>query len=92
MFGTNADSHSVTQGAVYAGNTHGEAQLPGCFDGSGIRKYACKCPVNCDLRRLSSAGGKLAALLDPGEIGFRQTPIFQRLGEEIGGRDGILDG
>ena len=92
VFRTNADPHRVAQCAMYAGNPHGDSQLPRGTDRPRVRKHARKCVVDSDLCRLCGACGKLPPPLHSGKILIRHPPVLQGHGEKVGCRDGILDG
>jgi hypothetical protein len=67
-------------------------ELPVRLERAGVREHVLESFVRIHLEELRHARGELATLLDGGEQLIRYLPFPQGTGEQVGGRDRILNG
>ncbi len=92
MFRARAHGNGSTHKACETGNAHQQAQLPGGGERSRVLEDPGEATMGQQLDRLGDAHGKLAAFLNRAQVIFVQLAGAQRVPEQIGGGDRILNG
>ena len=86
-----SDAHSIPQCPVNTWYPQSQFELPWCLQRPGILEYLRDPFMRECLDRLCDSGRKISPFLNRGKIRFRHEALFERSGEDVGGRHGILN-
>ena len=91
VFRQNTNPDYVRHRLSHARNAGNGLELPRRLRRTRIVEYVLQHTVGADLEKLRGARGELAALLNAGQRSLGYAALAQRIGQQVRGRDRILD-